>query len=75
MPANGEQLTTFPSEIRLTFTRRINVHTVQVELIGPDSEPVATDAPLAVADFGLLAHNIPVLGKWTINMTGGISRL
>ena len=54
-PAKDSHITTAPTEIRLTFTGRIDVKTAGVELIAPDSSKVAMDSLRAVPDSNRVA--------------------
>ena len=54
-PAKDSHITTAPTEIRLTFTGRIDVKTAGIELIAPDSSKVAVDSLRAVPDSNRVA--------------------
>lgn len=66
VPAKDAHLMTAPTEIRLTFTGRVDVAKAGLELLGPGSTPVATDPLRAVADSDRVA-----VAKITGKMTSG----
>src|SRR5690348_6846061 len=49
-PAKDSHVTTAPSEIRLTFTGRIDVAKAGVDLVAADGKMIATDSLRAVVD-------------------------
>ena len=61
-PAKDSHLMTAPTELRLTFTGRVDVANAGVELIAPDSRPVALDSLRAVPDSNRVAM-ARILGK------------
>lgn len=54
-PGKDSHLMTAPTEIRLTFTGRVDVAKAGVELIAPDNRPVALDSLRAVPDSSRVA--------------------
>ena len=61
-PAKDSHLMTAPTEIRLTFTGRVDVAKAGVELIAPDNRAVALDSLRAVPDSNRVAV-AKILGK------------
>lgn len=66
VPAKDAHLMTAPTEIRLTFTGKVDVAKAGLELLGPGGTPVATDPLRAVADSDRVA-----VAKITAQMPGG----
>lgn len=67
VPAKDAHLMTAPTEIRLTFTGKVDVAKAGLELLGPGGTLVATDPLRAVAESNRVA-----VAKITAKMTSGL---